>query len=152
MEVKKILWPTDFSAAAAVAESYVTSLTQQFNAEVHLIHVAEDLTQYEHYWGSGPDIKHIEELNEYALKISKERLEKLCKDKLTGCPRYQIHIVRGDPAKEILKTINEIQPDLVIMATHGMKGNFPFGSVAERIVKNSPVPVLTINPSKQKAA
>jgi len=152
MDVKKILWPTDFSTAAAVAESYVLSLTQRFDAEVHLIHVAEDLTQYEHYWGSGPDTKHIEELNEYALKISKERLEQLCKDKLTGCPRYQIHIVRGDPAKEILNTINEIRPDLVIMATHGMKGNFPFGSVAERVVKNSPVPVLTINPSKQKAA
>ena len=152
MEVKKILWPTDFSSAAAVAESYVISLTQQFNAEVHLIHVAEDLTQYEHYWGSGPDAKHIEELNEYALKISKERLEKLCKNELTGCPRYQIHIVRGDPAKEILKTINEVQPDLVVMATHGMKGNFPFGSVAERVVKNSPVPVLTVNPSKQKTA
>ncbi|MDY0042891.1 MAG: universal stress protein [Desulforhabdus sp.] len=152
MEIKKILWPTDFSAAAAVAESFVSSLTQQFDAEVHLIHVAEDLTQYEHYWGSGPDAKHVEELNEYAMKISRERLEQLCKDKLTGCPRYQIHIVKGDPAKEILNIINQVQPDLIVMATHGMKGNFPFGSVAERVVKNSPVPVLTINPSKRQAA
>lgn len=152
MVLKKILWPTDFSTAAAVAESYVQALTQQFDAEIHLVHVAEDLTQFEHYWGSGPDAKHVEELNEFALKVSKERLEKLCKDNLTGCPRYEIHIVRGDPAKEILKTIDQVQPDMVIMATHGMKGNFPFGSVAERVVKNSPVPVLTINPSLKKTA
>ena len=146
MQIKKILWPTDFSAAAAVAESYVKDLEQKFDAEVHLLHVAEDLTQYEHYWGSGPDSKHVEELNDWALRISRERLEKLCRDQLTDCPRYKIHIVRGDPAKEILKSIAEIGPDLVVMATHGMKANFPFGSVAERVVKNSPVPVLTIKP------
>jgi nucleotide-binding universal stress UspA family protein len=150
MEIKKILWPTDFSRAASTAESFVLSLSQKYNAEVHLLHVAEDLTQYEHYWGSGPDEKHIEELHEYGMQISKERLQELCQEKLTGCPRYQIHIVLGDPAKEILKAIKETGADLVVMANHGMKAVFPFGSVAEKVVKNSPVPVLTVNPNRKK--
>lgn len=149
MEFKKILWPTDFSKAAASAEEYVAMLAQKLGAEVHLLHVAEDLTQFEHYWGSGPDTQHIGDLNEYAMKIAKERLEDLCKNKLTGCPRYEIHILLGDPAREILATIKAIGADLVVMSTHGMKSNFPFGSVAERVVRNSPIPVLTVNPAKQ---
>jgi nucleotide-binding universal stress UspA family protein len=147
MERKKILWPTDFSMAAAEAQAYVTSLSESLDAEVHLLHVAEDLTLFEHYWGSGPDPKHIQELHEHAMKVSKERLEELCKNHLSGCPKYHIHIMLGDPARSILKAIKEIKPDYVIMSTHGMKGAFPFGSVAERVVKHSPVPVLTVNPS-----
>ncbi len=148
MEIKRILWPTDFSRAAAMAEEYVAMLSQKHQAEVHLLHVAEDLTQFESYWGGGPDRQHIADLNQYAMKIARQRLEDLCKNKLTGCPRYEIHILLGDPAREILTTIRAIHADLVIMATHGMKANFPFGSVAERIVRNSPVPVLTINPAR----
>lgn len=147
MKIEKILWPTDFSKAATAAEEYVAMLSQKHQAEVHLLHVAEDLTQFESYWGSGPDRQHIADLNEYAMNVAKQRLEELCKNKLTGCPRYEIHIILGDPAREILSTIKAVGADLVIMATHGMKGNFPFGSVAERVVRNSPVPVLTINPT-----
>ncbi len=146
MEIKRILWPTDFSKAASAAEDFVASLTKKYEAEVHLLHVAEDLTMFEHFWGSGLDAKHIHDLQEYGMKISRERLEELCNDKLKGCPRYHIHIVLGDPAKEILRAIDAYGADLVILATHGMKANFPFGSVAEKVVKNSPVPVLTVNP------
>ena len=147
MEFKKILWPTDFSEAAAGVLPYVKSLVQKYDAEIHLLHVAEDLTSFEHYWGSGPDPKHTEELREYAMKISKERLEELCQKQLEGCLRYHIHFALGDAAREILKVIEEIGPDLVILATHGLKGYFPFGSTAEKIIRNSPVPVLSINPS-----
>jgi nucleotide-binding universal stress UspA family protein len=147
MEIKRILWPTDFSKAASVAESYVISLSKKYEAEVHLLHVAEDLSRFEHYWGSGLDPKHVKEIHEFGLKLSKERLEELCSKKLTGCPRYFIHILQGDPAQEILKAIGTIGADVVVMATHGMKAIFPFGSVAERVVKNSRVPVFTVNPN-----
>jgi nucleotide-binding universal stress UspA family protein len=150
MEIKRILWPTDFSAAAASALPYVTSLSRQYQAEIHLLHVAEDLTRFEHYWGSGPDRKHIEELHKYALKISQERLTALCANSLDGCPRYHIHIILGDPAKQIIDTIEALGVDLVVLATHGVRGNFPFGSVAEKVVKNSSVPVLTVNPTAKK--
>jgi nucleotide-binding universal stress UspA family protein len=149
MEIKKILWPTDFSEAASKAEAYVVSLSRKYDAEVHLLHVAEDLTQFEHYWGSGPDAKHIAELHEYGMKVSEKRLQELCEKKLVGCPRYRIHIVLGDPASEILKAVDAIGADMVIMATHGMKARFPFGSVAEKVIKSSHVPVFTINPKSR---
>lgn len=82
------------------------------------------------------------------MKLARERLENLCRERLSSCKRYHIHIVMGHPAKTILATIDNLHVDLVIMATHGMRGGFPFGSVTERVVKNSPVPVLTVNPGK----
>ncbi len=156
MKISKILWPTDFSSAATAAEPYVLSLATAYDAEVHLIHVGEDLTAFEHYWGSGPDSSHLHDLQERSMKLARERLENLCSERLSSCKRYHIHIVMGHPAKTILTTIDNLDIDLVIMATHGMRGAFPFGSVAERVVKNSPVPVLTVNPhdfvKKEKSA
>lgn len=147
MEIKRILWPTDFSPAASAVEPYVISLSRAYGAEVHLLHVADDLAHFEHYWGSGPDAKHLDKLQKFAMVAAKERLGALCREKLAQCPSYKIHVVMGDPANEILAMLKEVEADLVVMATHGMKAIFPFGSVTERVVKNSPVPVLTICPS-----
>ncbi len=150
MDIKNILWPTDFSEAASAAELYVISLSKKYGAEVHLLHVAEDLTRFEHYWGSGPDPKHIHDLQEFVMRVARERLAELCQNKLTECPRYHIHTILGDPPKGILETAKSVGADLIIMATHGMKANFPFGSVAEKVVKYSPIPVLTVSPATQK--
>ncbi len=57
---------------------------------------------------------------------------------------YVKHVAIGDPAQEILKLIEKEKVDMVIIASHGRKGHFHFGSVAEKVVKNSPVPVVTI--------
>jgi len=152
INIRKILWPTDFSEAASAAERYVISFSQRYGAEVHLVHVVEDLTRYEHYWGSGPDPKHLHDLQEFIMRMARERLTELCQHRLTECPRYQIHSLLGDPAKEILETAQVIGADLIVIATHGMKANFPFGSVAEKVIKNSPVPVLTVSPELQTKA
>ena len=71
---------------------------------------------------------------------------------MQGYPNFQKRILSGDPAQEILKTIESEGIDLVIMGTHGRKGleHIFFGSVAETVVKKLPVPVLTINPYKLK--
>ena len=56
----------------------------------------------------------------------------------------QVEDAVGDPAQEILKLIDEEKVDLVIMASHGQKGHYRFGSVTDKVLKNSPVPVTTI--------
>lgn len=152
MEIRKILWPTDLSTVAAEAQPYVTFLSQVLQAEVHLLYVAEDLSHFEHYWGTGPDPKHTRELQAHEMAMAQKRLEELCQKHLSGCPMYKIHILLGEPAQEILKAIETIGVSLVIMAARGLKNIFPFGSVAERVIKNATVPVLTINPKTQKPA
>ncbi|MBC2709827.1 MAG: universal stress protein [Desulfosarcina sp.] len=67
-------------------------------------------------------------------------------------PQFSKKVVSGDAADEILKVLEAEDIDLVIMGTHGRKGleHVIFGSVAEKVVKKSPVPVLSINPYKLK--
>ena len=148
MDVKKVLWPTDFSENAKLALPWVNSLTEKYGAEVYLLHVAEDLSAYGHYWGSGPDFEHMVKLQDHSCTLAEKRLHDLCANALGGCPRYHFKVLIGDPAKEILRYAAEIGADVVVMATHGAKAHFPFGSVTEKVVKNSPVPVLTVGPKK----
>lgn len=152
VKITKILWPTDLSEAASAAQPYVTHFSGILEAEVHLVYVAEDLSRFEHYWGTGPNDHHARDLQEREMRISRKRLEELCQKHLSGCPMYHIHILMGEPAREILRAIDEIGASLVIMAARGMKNIFPFGSVAERVIKNASVPVLTINPKTRKPA
>jgi nucleotide-binding universal stress UspA family protein len=58
--------------------------------------------------------------------------------------------VAGDASEQILSYVEDQKIDLIIMGTHGRKGmdKIIFGSVAERVVKSSPVPVLVVNPFK----
>jgi nucleotide-binding universal stress UspA family protein len=85
---------------------------------------------------------------------ARARLEKLAREHL-GCKvKYEIHTkIDGDPAKAILKTADELKVDSVVMATHGRKGlgRLILGSVAERVVRESPRPVLTVRPTAESA-
>jgi nucleotide-binding universal stress UspA family protein len=63
---------------------------------------------------------------------------------LQGCPLFVKHTSSGDPAEEIINLLDKEHIDIVVLAVKGWKGSFPFGSVAEKVVKNSAVPVVTI--------
>ena len=148
MEVKKVLWPTDFSSSAEKALPYVTDLTQKYGAEIHVLYVIEDIAHHEAWYGEF-EKTHVDKLMEWADKSARKRLEQVCEKYLDSCPLYVKHIAVGDPAQEILNLINEEKVDLVVMASHGAQGNFRFGSVTEKVLKNSPVPVTTIPVEKE---
>jgi nucleotide-binding universal stress UspA family protein len=143
MEVNKVLWPTDFSSSAEKALPYVTDLTQKYGAEIHVLYVIEDIAHHESWYGDF-DRTHVDKLMQWADKSAKKRLDQICEKYLNSCPLYIKHIAVGDPAQEILKLIDKEKVDLVVMASHGSHGNFRFGSVTEKVLKNSPIPVTTI--------
>jgi nucleotide-binding universal stress UspA family protein len=143
MEVKKILWPTDFSGISEKALPHVKSLTEQHGAEIHVIYVIEDIAHHDGWYGAFEE-KRVKELMEHANKTANMRLGQICEKYLDGCPLYIKHIAVGDAAQEILKLAEKEKVDMVVMASHGEKGNFRFGSVAEKVMKNSPVPVTII--------
>jgi nucleotide-binding universal stress UspA family protein len=151
MEIKKILWPTDFSDNANAALPYVLSLTQKYGAEIYLLYVAEDMADYTSWYGELTP-SHVEKLHEWEVPRAEKKLEEVCRNDLAGCPMFHKLVLVGDPAREILKTIEKEGPDVVVMATHGRKGRFEFGSVTERVVRNSPVPVWTVRPYQRKKA
>ena len=143
MDVKKILWPTDFSRIAEKALPHVQSLIEKYGAEIHVLYVIEDVAHHDGWYGAFEDNR-VKELMEHASKSAARRLSQICEKYLEGCPLYIKHVAVGDPAREILKLIEKERVDLVVMASHGEKGNFRFGSVAEKVLKNSPVPVTII--------
>jgi nucleotide-binding universal stress UspA family protein len=81
---------------------------------------------------------------EWANKSAKKRLEQVCEKYLNSCPLYVKHIAVGDPAQEILKLIEAEGIDLVVMASNGQQGNYRVGSVTDKVVRNSAVPVTTV--------
>lgn len=143
MELKKILWPTDFSKTAEAALPFVTSLTQKYNAEIHVLYVIEDLAHHEGWYGEFGR-EHIQKLMDHSQRSARQRLDQICEKYLEGCPLYIKHVATGDPAREILNLIEEEKIDMVVMASRGEKGQFSFGSVSEKVVRNSKVPVVII--------
>lgn len=143
MEIKSILWPTDLSEKASEALPLVTSLSEKYQAEIHLVYVVEDIGRFGAWYGEF-DYSHIEKLQEIERKKAEQELESICSNHLKGCPLYIRHIATGDPASEILKTIDDEKPDLVILATQGRQGRFGFGGVAEKVIRHSPAPVLSV--------
>ena len=143
MQVKKILLPTDFSKNADKALPYVVSLSEKYQTEVHVLYVIEELAYHEPWYGEF-DKSHIEKIQEWEEEKANERLNQICNTYLKGCPLYVRHIAIGDPAQEILRLVEKEKVDMVVMSTHGRKGHFPFGSVTEKVVKHSPVTVVTV--------
>jgi nucleotide-binding universal stress UspA family protein len=143
MDVKKILWPTDFSDNSEHALPYVTSLGEKYQTEVHVLYVIPELANHEPWYGEF-DQSHIDKIHDWERKTAEKRLNEICEKYLDGCPLYIRHIAMGDPAEEILKLAEKEKVDMVVMASHGRKGLFHFGSVAEKVVKNSLVPIVTV--------
>lgn len=143
MKAKRILWPTDFSENAAKALPYVNSLSELYGAEVHVLYVLKEIGPFGAWYGDF-EPSQVDALARLQKERAEEHLRQICENHLEGCPLYVRHTAAGDPASEILKLIDEVKPDFVVMSTRGEKARFSFGSVAEKIVRHSPVPVLTV--------
>ena len=149
VKIDKILFPSELREYSLKILPYVLSMSEKYNSTIYLLHVIDDISK----WG-GFYIPHIS-LDLYqkeAMEAAEKFMDRVCEQQKKGCPNFERRIFSGDPAAEILKTIDSEAVDLVVMGTHGYKGleQAIFGSVARKVVKKSPVPVLTINPYKLK--
>ncbi len=136
-----ILVPTDFSAAAEKAIEMARSIGSKFAAKLTLLHVIPTPP----FYGYEPTRDWplpIEELPREAQRVLDDALRKL----EGSYPRVEGTLVSGDPSEQILMAANERRVDLIVMGTHGRRGlsHVLLGSVAEKVVRASPVPVLTV--------
>ena len=149
MEIKKILFPTDFSEGAMNALPYAVDLAKSYGAQLYLMHVIYDIAT-----ASGLYVPHIsvgEMYKELEASAQKE-LERFGMDLRTGLKDVQSILRKGVPYEEILKYSQEEAIDLIVIGTHGRKGidRVLFGSTAERVVRNSLCPVLTVREPHKK--
>ncbi len=148
-EIKTILFPTDFTEASVKVLPYARYLAEKLGAKIIVLFVVEELAKYAHFY-----VPHsaLDNLEAELMESAKKKMELFMDDYFSDFPQAESLVLRGDIAEEIIKTAEEKNVDLIVMGTHGRKGleKILLGSVAERVVKNSPCPVMTVNPHRVK--
>lgn len=145
IKLNRILLPTDFSDYAGAATKYACAFAEQFAAELHLLHVLEVHLSATPAFGMGLVLpKYIEVSRQAAEKAFQEMLD----PKWTEKQKVVTALVQGPPFLEIIRYAREKEIDMIIMATHGRSGlaHVLMGSVAEKVVRKAPCPVLTVRP------
>ena len=142
----RILLPVDLADFSPRIVPHVIGLAKQFDADVHLLYVERVLK--EQTAGHIPDISAVKKFVDETLKEAEAEMETLVKKYFRTCRVARTKVIMGHAAEEILKYVQQQKIYLVIIGTHGKKGidRFLFGSVAEKVIQSSPVPVLTLNP------
>jgi len=141
---KRILVPIDFSEPSDAALDHARTLATRFGASLHLLHVAED--PYRAFYSAEVFVPEIEGLRDSILEDATRRM----KDRLRATERDEgavtVSAIIGTPAGSIVEYAGGNDIDLIVMGTHGRGGmsHLFVGSVAERVVRMAPCPVLTV--------
>jgi nucleotide-binding universal stress UspA family protein len=138
-----ILFATDFSESSEHAFQYALSLARKFDSRLGIIHVINEPVDLRGFY-----VPHIsfdrleEEIEQGAWKM----MEKFRQSQADDYPKTELFVVPGIPYDEIIRKADEFGADLIILGTHGRTGldHVLFGSTAEKVVRKSPVPVMTI--------
>ena len=147
IDIKTILLPTDGSACSRKAMAYALSFAKQYGARLVALHVL-DLRWEEQ--GSYVLLEMGEDAHQRARKGYEEEAQSTLKEVVDAAATVGMTIetlvVTGVPFEKILGVAQKLPSDLIIMGTHGRTGvvHALLGSVAERIVRRAPCPVLTV--------
>ncbi|MDR2799650.1 MAG: universal stress protein [Desulfovibrio sp.] len=144
-DIKVILCALDLSQHSTLVAEHALMLARAFSAEVVAIYAAPALTQYVGFHVPPSSIENfVGEIVSGAEQSMKEFVaEHFSSVRALG------KVVNGYAAEEILNAAEEYKADIIVMGTHGRKGidRILFGSVAEKIVKSSTIPVMTVRPT-----
>jgi nucleotide-binding universal stress UspA family protein len=141
--VRRVLHATDLSTASRPAWEYAQELGRLFGAEVLVLHVVPvtpvPFTAYLPW-------KLVEELREVEERKARAQLDTLLEGPRDPRVKIRVHIERGAPSSQILEVAREENTDLIVMGTHGHSGlgRVLLGSVADRVVRLAPCPVVTV--------
>lgn len=140
--IKKILLATDLGENSARATDYARLFTSQFSAELHVLHVLEDIPSNTPVFGGGLAF------NSYVHEspvIVKQKIHSLFEPAWLLGKQLVAASADGKPADQILRYANEFSIDLIILGTHGRTGltHILVGSVAEHVMQHSKCPVVT---------
>jgi universal stress protein A len=146
MTFKKILVPVDFSDCSASALSYAMQLNEKLGGDVDVLYAYEIPTFVPpHLMVMMGDID--APLSDHIEREATVQLAAFLKKRgLDSKPNVSARTLLGPPALTILEAVGEDGYDLVVMGTHGRTGlsRMVMGSTAEKVVRGSPVPVLTV--------
>jgi universal stress protein A len=135
---QKILCPIDFDENSSNALERAIEIARHFNAAVFLIHAVPLVAQF-------GEVSLPVDLYQDQQRAALAKLNEIAGRKLSGI-EHKTAVYAGDVAGSILQAVEQFQPDLLVLATHGRTGlaHLVLGSVAEAVVRRASCPVLTI--------
>jgi nucleotide-binding universal stress UspA family protein len=143
--LKNVLVATDFSEPSDAALMYGRELATRFGATLHVLHVAQNIYistfGAENYAAMAPD------LQQQIEDDARRQLHQLLVDNdASGPPTVPAILTSSSPASAIIDYANDHEIDVIVMGTHGRGAlaHLIMGSVAERVVRLAPCPVLTV--------
>jgi len=140
-----ILFATDFSEVSEYAFDYAYTLAKTFNSKLIVMHVINEPVDLRGFY-----VPHIsfESLEKEIEEAAEKMMKKFCLGKLVDLAASETVIVSGIPYDEILAMADKEKASMIVLGTHGRAGldHLLFGSTAERVVRRSKCPVMTIRP------
>lgn len=143
--IDRILFPVDLTESSEIMVPHATTMVEKFQAQLHVLYVVRVFHYFTDIYVPSPSITNFEaELVEGARR----KMNEFIQNHFNQLSNIHDAVVVGDPSDAICGYVRDNQIDMVIMGTHSRKGldRVIFGSVAGRVIKTAPVPVLVINP------
>lgn len=138
-----VLVAIDFSDSSDNAFQMARTLAKNFDAQLLVLHVINEPVDLRGFYVPHISFERLEqEIEEGAEKM----MESFCHQHLADFDNYQKLIVSGLPYEQIITQAEENSADLIVLGTHGRTGldHVLFGSTAEKVVRKSKIPVLTV--------
>jgi len=137
---KKIMCPVDFDQGSADAIDFACKLAELHDSTIYLLHVVST-PKFDHVLLEPPHPIITE-------AVARKELKKVAGRQLEAKVPHQLVVRTGDPAAMIVAAAEELEVDLIVMATHSGRDltRLIFGSVAERVIHETKRPVLNIRP------
>lgn len=143
MSFREILYPTDFSERCAAAAPYVLDMARRDNARVHIVHVLYDIKVSAAWY-----TKRLDTTGLYAQmqEGAQKELAKCHQELLGGYPNVIMQVLKGTPAKDLMKYAANNSIDLIVISSHTKRAikRVIFGSTASQVVRSAPCPVLLL--------
>ncbi len=148
IKIERIMVPTDFSECSKEALKYGCEFARQFGAELHLFHVLPDLALIAEPGLAITPEEYLKELREGTEKAMQEFVD----DEMGKGLTIVREITEGVPFVEIIRYARDKEVDMIVIGTHGRTGiaHVLLGSVAEKVVRKAPCPVLTVRPDQHE--
>lgn len=146
----KIVHPTDFSDCAALAQATAVDLVGKLGGEIVLLQVLVETPLYGESVLNMPKVQSVYDAQrKWAEATLEARVGDLRQRGIKASWRAQV----GVPFEEIVRVATEERADMIVMGTHGRSGlnRALLGSVAERVIRLAPCPVLTVRQPKSEA-
>lgn len=149
-DIKQVVTPIDFSENSPIIAESAAYVAGSFKAALNFVFVVQDFADYSGFFVpqvNAPDL--VQEL----FTSAEERMDTFCQEnegtfKAMGVTVLRSKVLMGDVAERIIEYAVQEQADLIVMGTHGYKGleKVMFGSIADKVVKAAPCPIMTVNP------